>query len=63
MSSMEANTEMALPGTLGIIPLKGRILLPSSALKLVMSSPRAVALVEDVLSASGGGGASSTPRS
>ena len=45
MGSVEASTLAALPATLSILPLKGRVLLPSSAMKLVLTSPRSLALV------------------
>ena len=41
--------EQALSPTLGILPLKDRVLLPSSAMKLVLTHPRDVALVDHVL--------------
>ena len=40
-----------LPSTLSILPLKDRILLPSSAMKLVLTTPSALALVDDILGA------------
>ena len=41
--------EQALSPTLGILPLKDRVLLPLSAMKLVLTHPRDVALVDHVL--------------
>ena len=41
--------EQALSPTLGILPLKDRVLLPSSAMKLVLTHPRDVALVDSAL--------------
>ena len=46
----EANpAEPTLSPTLGILPLKDRVLLPSSAMKLVLTHPRDVALVDHAL--------------
>ena len=42
--------EQALSPTLGILPLKDRVLLPWSAMKLVLTHPRDVALVDHALS-------------
>ena len=41
--------EAALPPTLAILPLRDRVLLPSSAMKLLLATPRAVALVDHLL--------------
>ena len=41
-----------LPNTLSIIPLKDRVLLPSSAMKLTLSSTRSLALVDHLLASS-----------
>lgn len=41
--------EQALSPTLGILPLKDRVLLPWSAMKLVLTHPRDVALVDHAL--------------
>ena len=48
-------SEPALPSTLAILPLKDRVLLPSSATKLVLTSRRSLALVDHLLSSSSAG--------
>jgi ATP-dependent Lon protease len=50
MSGAEHVQDQELPSTLSILPLKNRILLPSSAMKLLLTSPRSVALVDAILS-------------
>ena len=50
MSGAEHVQDQELPHTLSILPLKNRILLPSSAMKLLLTSPRSVALVDAILS-------------
>ena len=46
----ESTAEPTLPPTLAILPLRGRVLLPSSAMKLELTNPRSVALVDGILS-------------
>ena len=55
MSFAEVDSEPTLPNTLAILPLKDRVLLPSSATKLVLTSRRSLALVDHLLSASSDG--------
>ena len=52
MSEAGAVYEPVLPPTLSILPLRGRILLPSSAISLVLTSRRSLALVDHLLSSS-----------
>ena len=46
----ESTAEPTLPPTLAILPLRDRVLLPSSAMKLELTNPRSVALVDGILS-------------
>ncbi|ACO63129.1 lon protease [Micromonas commoda] len=55
MSGAEHVADQTLPSTLSILPLKNRILLPSSAMKLLLTSPRSVALVDAILSSTSAG--------
>ncbi len=44
-----ATTAMMLPEVLPLLPVRGRVLLPSSVLRVVVASPRSLALVEALL--------------
>ena len=46
----ESTAEPTLPPTLAVLPLRDRVLLPSSAMKLELTTPRSLALVDDILS-------------
>lgn len=46
-----AFSAMALPEVMPLLPIRGRVLLPSSILRVVVASPRSLALVESLLRA------------
>lgn len=48
---MAGFSAMALPEVMPLLPIRGRVLLPSSILRVVVASPRSLALVESLLRA------------
>ena len=49
--AMGAYSALSLPEVIPLLPVRGRVLLPSSVLRVVVASPRSIALVESLLRA------------